>query len=147
MRSESTAAVPQSAPTPDARAVLVIEDDDEMRRLLTSVLARDGYPVRPFRDGMEALDYLDTLRIGRHWNDENLGLIVSDVRMPGCSGLDLVDCLRTLDCAVPVILITAFGDAETHAQARDLGAALLDKPFDMNELRRVVLSSTRHWST
>ncbi len=144
MRSQSAVPAARSDLRP-CRAVLVIEDDDEMRRMLSSALARDGHPVRPFRDGMEALDYLDTLRIGPHWNDGDLGLIVSDVRMPGCSGLDLLDCLRTLDCDVPVILITAFGDAETHAQAQELGAELLlDKPFDINELRRAVRRSTRH---
>lgn len=144
MTSQS-AALAQRGALGLGRAVLVIEDDDEMRLLLTSALVRDGHAVRPFRDGMEALDYLDTLRIGPRWKDEGLGLIVSDVRMPGCSGLELLDCLRTLDCAVPVILITAFGDAETHAQARDLGAALLlDKPFEMDELRRAVRGAVRH---
>ena len=144
MTSQS-AALAQRGALALGRAVLVIEDDDEMRLLLTSALMRDGHAVRPFRDGMDALDYLDTLRIGPRWMDEGLGLIVSDVRMPGCSGLELLDCLRTLDCAVPVILITAFGDAETHAQARDLGAALLlDKPFDMDELRRAVRGAVRH---
>lgn len=62
-------------------------------------------------------------------------MIISDIRMPGWSGIYVLASLRHSDWSMPVILITAFGDEETHAQAKRLGAAsLLDKPFDIEEL-------------
>jgi DNA-binding response OmpR family regulator len=126
----------RSEPVSTGRTVLLVEDDDEMRRMVMAALARDGYVVRPARDGIEALDYLDTLHRCGRWRDEDLALIVSDVRLPGCSGLEILDCLRALGSAVPVILITAFGDAETRSRAREFGAELLlDKPFDLDDLR------------
>jgi DNA-binding NtrC family response regulator len=66
-------------------------------------------------------------------------LIISDVRMPGVSGLDVLATLRREDWSTPVILMTAFGDLETRAEARRLGAkALFDKPFDVDDLRTAV---------
>ena len=63
--------------------------------------------------------------------------------MPGCSGLDLLACLRHFDWNTPVILITAFGNAETHDQARRLGAfAVFDKPFDLADLETAVLNAS-----
>jgi len=65
-------------------------------------------------------------------------LIVSDVRMPGWSGLDLLRFLRHRRSAIPVVLITAFGDRDTHERAARLGAAVLDKPFALADLRRAI---------
>lgn len=57
--------------------------------------------------------------------------------MPWASGLTVLAALRRYDWATPAILITAFGDDETHSEARRLGAAaVFDKPFDMRDLRR-----------
>jgi DNA-binding NtrC family response regulator len=59
-------------------------------------------------------------------------LVISDLRMPGITGLSVLGGLRDLELRIPFILITAFGDAGTHALAHQLGAtAVLDKPFDM----------------
>jgi len=61
--------------------------------------------------------------------------------MPGASGLDVLAGLREVDWSMPVILITAFGSADTKARAGLLGAALLlDKPFELEELRHAVRS-------
>lgn len=55
--------------------------------------------------------------------------------MPGCGGLEVLARMRRVEWSTPVILITAFGDAETHTEACRLGAArVLDKPFDVDEL-------------
>jgi len=65
--------------------------------------------------------------------------IVSDIRMPGGTALEILEAVRSYDWALPVVLLTAFGDRETHAEARrPRRAALLDKPFDLDELRLVV---------
>jgi two-component system, response regulator, stage 0 sporulation protein F len=65
-------------------------------------------------------------------------LIVSDVRMPVCSGLDILQGLRDAHWDTPVVLMTAFGDDETRARADKLGALLFDKPFTMTSLRTKV---------
>ncbi len=68
-------------------------------------------------------------------------LIVSDVRMPGMSGLELLAWLRDENCTVRTVLVSAFADDETIDQARRLGVAhILSKPFDLDDLRMVVLN-------
>lgn len=64
--------------------------------------------------------------------------IVSDIRMPVCSGMQLLEQLRALCYRIPFILITAFGDSESREHARQLGALLFDKPFDIDDLGRAV---------
>jgi CheY-like chemotaxis protein len=66
-------------------------------------------------------------------------LIVSDVRMPGMSGLRVVEAIRRWGLRMPIILITAFGSEETLNEAFQLGAtAVLSKPFDIDDLRAAV---------
>ena len=66
--------------------------------------------------------------------------MISDIKMPGLSGLDLLDTLRRSDWAMPVILITAFGDRETHDEAIRLGAVrVFDKPFELDDLVETAL--------
>jgi len=117
--------------------ILVAEDDDEMRVLLCRALARDGYEIRDTKDGTELLERLaDSYTTGT--TDEDYDLIISDVRMPGWTGLQLLAGLRGIR-GLPIILITAFGDAGLHQRARLLGAvATLDKPFDLDDLRTLV---------
>ena len=67
---------------------------------------------------------------------------MSDIRLPRVSGLDILAGVSRVPRHVPVILITGFGDEETHARARDLGAErVLDKPFAMSEFRAAVASA------
>ena len=110
--------------------VLLAEDDAELRRLIATTLRDDGYEVVEAANGMELLDSLE-LMIGRRLPYA----IVTDVRMPLLSGMDVLAVIRASSTEVPVILITAFGDIDTHGEAHDLGAvAILDKPFDMSAL-------------
>jgi DNA-binding response OmpR family regulator len=99
------------------------------------MLATDGYVVIEACDGQALLLAIENLRAG----SVRPVMIVSDVRMPGYSGLDLLAILRCASWTLPVVLITAFGDEDTHAEALELGAvAVLDKPFDLDHLRAVV---------
>jgi CheY-like chemotaxis protein len=117
-----------------ALRVLLVEDHSEMRRLLASVLRADGHVVVEASDGLEALTPL----LGRP-GDPEIDLVVTDVRMPGCTGLDLLAFVRLERPLMPVVLITGFGDAATHAEARQLGAAaIFDKPFDLYAFRETV---------
>jgi DNA-binding response OmpR family regulator len=114
--------------------VLLAEDDNEMRRMLATALRRDGYEVEEARDGCELLARVRSSLLSTD-DGAPVELVVSDVRMPGWSGLEVLEKLREEDWAVPVILITAFGDEETRRKAREYGATLvLDKPFDVGDL-------------
>jgi len=117
--------------------VLVAEDDVEMRRLVAESLRKDGYEVTEEPDGGRLL-----VRVAAIYSFEQtvdpFDLIVSDIRMPICSGLDILKGLRDAHWTTPVVLMTAFGDEETRSRARALGAALFDKPFQMRALRAVV---------
>lgn len=112
--------------------VILAEDDSEMRQWVAGALRKDGYVVFEVINGTD----LET-RARSKWL--NADVIVSDIRMPGRSGLDALATLRKHDWATPVIMITAFGDEETIAEAKRMGAAtVLSKPFDIGELRHAV---------
>lgn len=113
--------------------VLIADDDPAMRGLLESVLLRAGYEVETASDGAELLERLDAgARESRVPQ-----LIVSDICMPGLTGLDVLTRVRTHFPTLPVLLITAFGDALTHRRAHALGAVeVIDKPFDLGMLCR-----------
>jgi CheY-like chemotaxis protein len=112
--------------------VLVAEDDPEMLRLIVEAFRNDGYEVQEARDGGRLLVQLTH---GLRCDYEQVDLIVSDVRMPVCSGIQVVEALRAAHSFVPIILMTAFGDNQTRAQAERVGAVLFDKPFAIGDLR------------
>ncbi|NUO51291.1 MAG: response regulator [Polyangiaceae bacterium] len=119
--------------------VLLGEDDDTFRALIAGLLRADGYVVIEAKDGAR-LQYLvrTLLESGRAPRPE---LIITDIRMPGMSGLDVLEALRELDWYTPVILMTGFGSDETIAEATELGAAeVFNKPFDLELLRQRVHS-------
>ncbi len=122
-------------PEPDRRShVLLVEDDDEMRKMLAFVLTRHGFRVTQARDGSEALEHLGDLVL-RGNRDKAPQLLLTDERMPGFCGLDIIEAMRIAGLEIPAILITAFGDRETHERAEALGQTpVLDKPFAMLEL-------------
>jgi DNA-binding response OmpR family regulator len=114
-------------------SILLAEDDDELRKLLTWSLHKEGYRVTKCADGIDQLNHLE----GYLFLGETSGfdLIISDIRMPGITGIEILEGLHSHDNFPPMILITAFGDEETHAQADRLGAAaIFDKPFDIEDL-------------
>src|SRR5580700_7228475 len=117
--------------------ILVAEDDAEMRRLVVETLRGEGYAVTEATDGGRLLVEL-ARNIVRGEGADALDLIVSDVRMPVCTGLQILEQLRVSRWATPMILMTAFGDASLRERARELDALLMDKPFAMSDLRIAV---------
>jgi DNA-binding NtrC family response regulator len=118
--------------------VLLAEDDEELRSLLALALRKDGHGVIEAQDGSELLE-----KIASSFVDEGglqgIDVVVSDIRMPGWTGMNVLFGLRNAGCDVPVVLITAFGEQKTHDAAARLGAAcVLDKPFDIDDLRQTV---------
>jgi DNA-binding response OmpR family regulator len=116
--------------------ILVAEDDSELRALLTALLRRDGFDVVDAPDGTAVRALARAVAEGRAVTPD---LVVMDVRMPGGSGIELLGELRRAGWRAPIVLMTAFGDANLHRDANAAGAsAVLDKPFDLDELRREV---------
>jgi CheY-like chemotaxis protein len=119
------------------RVVLLAEDDVEMRLLLSLALQKEGCSVIECKDGMDLLSKVEPL-LNRK-KEVDYDLIVTDIRMPGVSGMEVVEGLAGLQVCPPIVLITAFGDAQTHEQGRQLGvAAVLDKPFEIGDFIRVI---------
>lgn len=114
--------------------ILLAEDDEEMRSLLALVLRKEGYLVTECPDGMSLLEQLSPFFLPGQ--EENIfDLIISDIKMPGVTGMEILMGANERGDFPPIILITAFGDRKTHDQAERLGAvALFDKPFDINDL-------------
>lgn len=122
-------------------SILLAEDDGEMRHFLSSELRADGYDVFCTCDGSETLEVLSDVHELRHASPD---VIITDVRMPGYSGLHILTTLRAAHCSIPVIVITAFGDLRLHEEAARLGAAVVfDKPFDIDDLRTALLNLDR----
>jgi DNA-binding NtrC family response regulator len=125
----------ESKPRPPR--ILLAEDDLEMRRFLAESLRGAGYEVVEVENGFGVMDYIAARLIAGTGID--IGLVVSDIRMPGVDGLRLLSGFHSHDSSLPVILITAFGNPETHAEAKRRGAlAVMDKPFDVDELLALI---------
>lgn len=122
------------------RRILLAEDDAELRALIAVTLRSAGYDVVEASDGDGLIDTLaETLRPDR--TEGAFDLILSDIRMPHFSALDVLVGARRFIGDIPVVLITAFGDTSTHERARHRGAAIvLNKPVRLSELCATVAS-------
>jgi len=123
--------------------ILLAEDDKALRALLTGVLIRAGYDVVAVSDGNQLLDALGA-SLAREKQSADFDLVISDVRMPGWSGLQVLADLGGIIARPPMVLITAFGDDAFHRHARQMGAAFtMDKPLNVNDLRRLIADLLR----
>ncbi len=119
--------------------VLLIEDDDAMRKMLAEVFRREGWKVTECENVLRWLKFCVNETKGNSAESQDIyDVVVSDIRMPDMSGLDVLRMLKDIHCAEacpPTILITAFGDEESHQRAKQLGATqILNKPFDTKTL-------------
>jgi FixJ family two-component response regulator len=102
--------------------VAVVDDDEAFRAALQRLLKAAGFPVRSFASAE------DFLKSGQQ---HETGCLITDIRMPGMSGLDLQAKLSAEHCPIPTIFITAHGDEKMRLQAMRVGAVkFLGKPFD-----------------
>jgi CheY-like chemotaxis protein len=128
---------------PPRPLVLLAEDDDELRKLLAYKLRRCGCEVLEARNGAQFAELVFE-HIVEPLPDsfEPAALIITDQRMPGRTGLEVLTMLRGAHGDTPVIVISAFTDPATQRDARALGvAAVFDKPFDLDELTAEVCRS------
>ncbi len=112
--------------------ILLAEDDVEMRRLVSRSLRDDGYRVDEAANGSELLEQLENASTA----GENVDVMITDVRMPGLTGFQALDWLQEVRALrPPTIVITAFPDNLTYVRASQLGVEVLEKPFDLDDLR------------
>ncbi|NUP07729.1 MAG: response regulator [Polyangiaceae bacterium] len=116
--------------------VLLAEDDVDTRKMLKHVLLFAGYDVIEIENGLELMCYLSSSAV-----DEVLppDVIITDIRMPYFSGLDMLRSVQRCTVAAPVILISAFCDDKTRELAQKGGAvALLQKPLAADQLLAIL---------
>lgn len=118
--------------------VLLAEDDDEIRWALTSLFLNTGYQVRAVRDGAQLLNELASIIEGRQGKFAP-DVIVTDVRMPGFSSVNIMTGLREAGWTTPVLFISAYGDPELKERVARLGfTEFFDKPLDLDALEASV---------
>lgn len=123
--------------------IVVAEDDDRLRWCLAESMTRLGWRVLELEDAFELEDYLRFVQ--RMGNPEGLpDLLLSDVRMPGGSGLELLQRARATGFVRPVVVLTAFPSPELARGVAELGEArLVGKPASMREVTALITSLLR----
>jgi len=115
--------------------VYVIDDDAAMRDSLSFLLDSAGFGVTLFDDALAFLDALPGL---------GFGCVVSDVRMPGLDGIELLKRMKAQQSAFPILIMTGHGDVPLAVEAMKLGAVdFLEKPFDDDRLTTMIESAIR----
>src|SRR6266567_1919246 len=111
--------------------LLLVEDKNELRAMLRKALERAGYDVDEAPDGAAAIQ---KLRARRYL------LVITDLKMPGASGLDVLRETKQADATIPVLLLTAYGSVEEAVAAMKEGAFdFLQKPVDLDHLKLLLL--------
>ena len=122
----------------DKPTIWVVDDDKSIRWVLDKALQKSRLPYRMFADGqevLEALDYWHTQAEGKRQPGDYPALLLSDIRMPGVSGISLLRDFKKLAPNVPVVMMTAHADLENAVSTFQEGAAeYIAKPFDTEEL-------------
>jgi two-component system NtrC family response regulator len=112
------------------RTILAIDDDDSLRRVVEYNLAEEGYRVITAADGRSGLEA---------YQRQPVDVVLTDIRMPGMEGIELLARLKAMQPELPVIMLTAFGTIDSAVEAMRLGAFdYLTKPFSRDQLRASV---------
>jgi two-component system response regulator PilR (NtrC family) len=120
---------PLEYPSPNG-SVLIIEDDEEMRSLLKDFFVEEGLETDSVSNGYDAFGMLVK---------KPFDLVITDIRMPGLTGLDILPRIKKIQPEVAIIVITAFGTEEARRKAFERGAnAYLEKPIHFQELRGLI---------
>ena len=115
--------------------VLLAEDDHDVRVGLAELLALEGYQVHAVSNGAQLLDALSSWILASQPYSAPIDVIITDVRMPGFNGLNIVEGLRASGFRQPVVVISAFGDDAMEARIKRLpNVAFVPKPFDLKTI-------------
>ncbi|MBE9532419.1 MAG: sigma-54-dependent Fis family transcriptional regulator, partial [Proteobacteria bacterium] len=107
--------------------ILIVDDEKSMRDFLKIMLAKEGFEVKSFSRGEAAIKY---------FKDNRVDLVISDIRMQGMDGVELLKELKALDEDVPVLMITAYASVDTAIDAMKSGAYdYFTKPFNIEEIK------------
>ena len=110
--------------------ILVVDDEEGARELFNTILTDEGYEVTLANDGQDALSCM---------RGNTYDLVVTDIKMPGMDGLQLLQEIRKAGSQADVIMVTAYGEVESYLKAMSLGAAeYINKPIRIKELKRIV---------
>ena len=119
------------------RKILVIDDEQNIRRMLARVLSSEGFIVKEAINGLEALKRLE---------EENYSLVLLDLKMPGLNGIETLKKIRKNDLNLPVIMMSAYGSILEAVEAMKLGALdYLIKPFDIEELKILIKRAIKQY--
>jgi nitrogen regulation protein NR(I) len=120
---------------PEQQQVLIVDDEPNLRRILSAQLTRDGYEVLTAEDGEEGLALL---------RENHIDLIITDLKMPRVDGMTLLKRAILEEPELPVVMITAHGTIDTAVEALKVGAFdFVTKPFDKDELRQIVAKALK----
>jgi two-component system, NtrC family, response regulator PilR len=115
--------------------LLIVDDEASMRRMLEILFSQEGYDVQTAESAEAAIESL---------NARPFDLVISDIRMPGLSGIDLLRRLKADDSPSEVVLMTAYASTESAIEAIKLGAFdYVTKPFQVEELANIVRHASR----
>jgi DNA-binding NtrC family response regulator len=121
---------------PEKKRILLIDDEEGMCRMMEAVLLDSGYAVKSYTRSTEAVD---TFQPG------HFDLVVTDIKMPGMNGLEVLQRLKEKEPGLPVIIISAYATLDTAIQALRRGAHdMVTKPFEPEELLYRVKNALRH---
>jgi two-component system response regulator AtoC len=110
--------------------ILIVDDDEDMRSLLKDLLEEDGFETECASNGFDALQEV----AGR-----NFDLIITDIGMPGLTGLDILPGIRRLRPGAPVIVMSSFASRHVHRRSLERGATgYLEKPIRIENLRSLI---------
>jgi len=118
-------------PNPASFHLLIVDDDPEMRNLLSEELEDEGYRVTVAKNGLDVLSEIPFT---------SYDMIITDWKLPLRDGIEILQSVREIHPGLPVILITAFGDAKVRKKVERAGGVYLQKPFSMEAFKHMVQS-------
>jgi DNA-binding NtrC family response regulator len=114
----------------DKKCILIVDDEENSRTGLHRILTKYNYDVLTAETGAEALVQL---------KKKHCDVILTDMKMPGMSGIDLLKKVKEVSPEIGVIIFTAYGEVDSYLEAMNLGAfEYLNKPIKVDELKRVI---------
>jgi two-component system response regulator AtoC len=119
----------------EKKQVLIVDDEPNLRKILSAQLSRDGYDVLTAEDGEEGLSIL---------HEHHIDIVITDLKMPKVDGMTLLRQAHAEDPDLPIVMITAHGTVDTAVEALKIGAFdYLTKPFDKDEVRQIVAKALK----
>src|SRR5271167_1192530 len=120
---------------PERKQVLIVDDEPNLRKILSAQLSRDGYDVLTAEDGEQGLAQL---------REHHIDLVITDLKMPRVDGMTLLKRALEEEPELPVVMITAHGTIDTAVEALKRGAFdFVTKPFDKDEVRQIVAKALK----